>query len=51
MGTAYTRASSMVSLAEVGGPIWLVVGAVVFGINVFRGKGVPELAEEAHSEA
>ena len=35
------------SLAKIGGLVWLVVGAVVFGINVFRGKGVPELAEEA----
>jgi amino acid transporter len=35
------------SLAKIGGLVWLVIGAVVFGINVFRGKGVPELAEEA----
>jgi amino acid transporter len=34
------------SLAKIGGLVWLVVGAVVFAINVFRGKGVPELAEE-----
>jgi hypothetical protein len=27
--------------------VWLVLGAVVFAINVFRGKGVPELAGEA----
>ncbi len=33
------------SLAKIGGLVWLVIGAVVFGINVFRGKGVPELAE------
>ena len=26
--------------------VWLVIGAIVFAINVFRGKGVPELAEE-----
>jgi amino acid transporter len=35
------------SLAKIGGLVWLVIGAVVFSINVFRGKGVPELAEEA----
>lgn len=34
------------SLAKIGGLVWLVIGAIVFGINVFRGKGVPELAEE-----
>jgi amino acid transporter len=34
------------SLAKIGGLVWLVVGAVVFAINVFRGRGVPELAEE-----
>lgn len=34
------------SLAKIGGLVWLVVGAIVFGINVFRGKGVPELPEE-----
>jgi amino acid transporter len=34
------------ALAKIGGLVWLVVGAVVFAINVFRGKGVPELAEE-----
>ncbi|MBJ7339433.1 APC family permease [Mycolicibacterium sp.] len=39
------------SLAKIGGLIWLVIGSVVFAINVFRGRGVPELAEEAHSEA
>ncbi|MDP9167153.1 MAG: APC family permease [Actinomycetota bacterium] len=33
------------SLAKIGGLVWLVIGAVVFGINVFRGNGVPELAE------
>jgi amino acid transporter len=35
------------ALAKIGGLVWLVVGAVVFAINVFRGKGVPELAEES----
>ena len=35
------------ALAKIGGLVWLVIGAVVFAINVFRGKGVPELAEES----
>jgi len=35
------------SLAKIGGLVWLVIGAVVFAINVVRGKGVPELAEES----
>ncbi|GAB7070264.1 APC family permease [Mycobacterium hodleri] len=34
------------SLAKIGGLVWLVIGAIVFGVNVFRGKGVPELPEE-----
>ena len=34
------------SLAKIGGLVWLVAGAIVFAINVFRGRGVPELAEE-----
>ncbi|MDT5191114.1 MAG: hypothetical protein QOI28_3365, partial [Mycobacterium sp.] len=34
------------ALAKIGGLVWLGVGAVVFAVNVFRGKGVPELAEE-----
>ncbi|OPX09013.1 APC family permease [Mycobacterium sp. AT1] len=34
------------SLAKIGGLVWLGVGAIVFGVNVFRGKGVPELPEE-----
>jgi len=34
------------ALAKIGGLVWLAVGAVVFAINVFRGRGVPELAEE-----
>ena len=34
------------SLAKIGGLVWLVAGAIVFAINVFRGKGVPELTEE-----
>ena len=34
------------ALAKIGGLVWLVIGAVIFGINVFRGKGVPELVEE-----
>jgi amino acid transporter len=35
------------SLAKIGGHVWLVIGAVVFAINVFRGKGVPVLSEES----
>ncbi|WP_319445357.1 MULTISPECIES: APC family permease [unclassified Mycobacterium] len=35
------------ALAKIGGLVWLVIGAVVFAVNVFRGKGVPELAEES----
>jgi amino acid transporter len=35
------------ALAKIGGLVWLVIGAAVFAINVFRGKGVPELAEES----
>ena len=38
------------SLAKIGGLVWLVIGAVVFAINVFRGKGVPEFAEESANE-
>jgi amino acid transporter len=32
------------ALAKIGGLVWLVIGAVVFGINVVRGRGVPELS-------
>ncbi|MET0702043.1 MAG: APC family permease [Mycobacterium sp.] len=32
--------------AKIGGLVWLVIGAIVFAINIFRGRGVPELAEE-----
>jgi amino acid transporter len=35
------------SLAKIGGIVWLLIGAVVFAINVFRGKGVPVLSEES----
>ena len=35
------------SLAKIGGLVWLVLGAIVFAINVFRGRGVPEFAGEA----
>ena len=38
------------SLAKIGGLVWLAIGAVVFAINVFRGKGVPEFAEESANE-
>jgi amino acid transporter len=34
------------ALAKIGGVVWLAVGAVVFVINVVRGRGVPQLAEE-----
>src|SRR6195952_4924668 len=34
------------SLAKIGGLVWLVIGAIVFAINVFRGKGVPEWTED-----
>lgn len=34
------------ALAKIGGLVWLVIGAIIFGINVFRGRGVPELAAE-----
>jgi amino acid transporter len=32
--------------AKIGGLVWLVIGAVIFTVNVVRGRGVPELAEE-----
>ena len=35
------------ALAKIGGLVWLVLGAVVFVVNIVRGKGVPELAEES----
>jgi amino acid transporter len=35
------------ALAKIGGLVWLAIGTVVFAINVFRGKGVPELSEES----
>ncbi|BBZ28010.1 amino acid transporter [Mycolicibacterium madagascariense] len=35
------------SLAKIGGVVWLVLGAIVFAVNVFRGKGVPQFAGEA----
>jgi hypothetical protein len=34
------------ALAKIGGLVWLVIGAIVLGINVVRGRGVPELATE-----
>ncbi|MGE2713501.1 APC family permease [Mycolicibacterium litorale] len=34
------------ALAKIGGIVWLVIGAVIFGVNVIRGRGVPELATE-----
>jgi amino acid transporter len=38
------------SLAKIGGLVWLVIGAIVFAVNIFRGKGVPELAEEQSTQ-
>jgi amino acid transporter len=34
------------ALAKIGGLVWLAIGAVVFGINVVRGRGVPELSTD-----
>ena len=34
------------ALAKIGGLVWLVIGAAVFGINVVRGRGVPELSTD-----
>jgi amino acid transporter len=34
------------ALAKIGGLVWLVLGAIVFVVNIVRGKGVPELSEE-----
>ncbi len=32
--------------AKIGGLVWLVLGAIVFGVNIIRGRGVPALSEE-----
>ena len=32
--------------AKIGGLVWLVVGAIVFAVNLVRGRGVPELGDE-----
>jgi amino acid transporter len=34
------------ALAKIGGIVWLGIGAVVFAVNKFRGRGVPQLTEE-----
>jgi len=34
------------ALAKIGGIVWLGIGAVVFVVNKFRGRGVPRLADE-----
>lgn len=34
------------ALAKIGGLVWLVIGAVVFGINVARGRGIPQVSQE-----
>jgi len=34
------------ALAKIGGLVWLVLGAIVFVVNIVRGKGIPELSEE-----
>lgn len=33
-------------LAKIGGLVWLVLGAIVFGVNVVRGRGVPKFSDE-----
>ncbi|BBY29432.1 APC family permease [Mycolicibacterium sediminis] len=33
-------------LAKIGGLVWLVLGAIVFGVNVVRGRGVPQFSDE-----
>ena len=35
------------SLAKIGGISWLVIGAIVFGVNKVRGRGTPTLTEAA----
>ena len=35
-------------LAKIGGVVWLIVGAIVFTVNVVRGHGTPEIGE-AHA--
>ena len=32
--------------AKIGGLVWLVLGAIIFAVNVIRGRGIPELMEE-----
>jgi amino acid transporter len=34
-------------LAKIGGLVWLVIGLAVLGLNIVRGKGVPDLTEAA----
>lgn len=34
------------TLAKIGGLVWLAVGAAVFAVNLFRGRGVPALPQE-----
>ena len=35
------------ALAKIGGLVWLTIGAIVFVVNIVRGKGVPQLSEES----
>ena len=35
------------ALAKIGGLVWLALGAIVFVVNIIRGKGVPQLSEES----
>jgi amino acid transporter len=34
-------------LAKVGGLVWLAIGALIFTINIMRGRDVPQLSEES----
>lgn len=33
------------ALAKIGGAVWLVIGAVIFVVNLVRGKAIPEFSE------
>ena len=37
-------------LAKIGGLVWLVIGAIIFGVNIARGRGVLALSEERDIE-
>jgi amino acid transporter len=38
------------ALAKIGGLVWLVIGAIIFAVNVIRGRGVPELPSDDDAE-